>query len=754
MGAAAATRAIEHLAGARGSLSSSLSELTDHHHHHAAGVAAPPVLFSGPGGGPGLSAGPPGSSHAHVQMSPGGGYVLGPGARWNFAHAGFLVDVEERVGSKDSPNAGESADGPPARANEATKAAETETPSPPEEGRRFDDANNLGSGDGSDKGSADPSGSDKGSADPSGSDKGSDPSGSGPHGVGGGPAPSPARPRSGARGVGYLVHTMSSAAPARRPSRRCGETRAVFGEHAHRLVREMMLRQQNEFELQLMELHRVLETQRQLTKEPSPPKSGSVGGGKEGPHGTAGTGTSGGGKGPGTAECLPGSRASPESEETRPRESGEDDASRDPVGAASALKSKSPPSSAEGETATNRERSGEGSGGGGSGGGSGGEGLGSGGGSGGSHGGSGDVSDGAGSGRGRGDDANNAGSDDNKDPGDDDGSGNERQGGGGASGSGSDVSAGEPRPGEGPKEGPESKSRTNQGGGQGQGSQGQGQGSQGQGQGRGQVGSASVPPSSSAMPPPSFAPSSALGALGASSPTSAGPGSGAQKHPWGGPSQSHHLAGYFGAHHHHPGTGMIPGFPGMSPGMAPSSAAANPYANAYGTRAAPYPPAQATTFAGMMMPPGGMPMPLHAYYQSQGGGYYGAPPPGAGGFGAPAGPGAPLSWDAAVKLAARKAFDEQQHRQRDAYNLATRPWREEGGGDHRPGDPTAGADAAHPTTTTLTGPGGAEDAAARRAHQRDAADAADAAHPAAARAAANPTLNPGAGAASTERRPN
>ena len=157
----------------------------------------------------------------------------------------------------------------------------------------------------------------------------------------------------------------------------------------------------------------------------------------------------------------------------------------------------------------------------------------------------------------------------------------------------------------------------------------------------------------------------------------------------------------------------------------------------------------------MMMPPGGMPMPLHAYYQSQGGGYYGAPPPGAGGFGAPAGPGAPLSWDAAVKLAARKAFDEQQHRQRDAYNLATRPWREEGGGDHRPGDPTAGADAAHPTTTTLTGPGGAEDAAARRAHQRDAADAADAAHPAAAaRAAANPTLNPGAGAASTERRPN
>jgi hypothetical protein len=271
VGAAAATRAIEHLAGARGSLSSSLSELTDHHHHHAAGVAAPPVLFSGPGGGPGMSA-PPGS-HAHVQMSPGGGYVLGPGARWNFAHAGFLVDVEERVGSKDSPNAGESADGPPARANEATKAAETETPSPPEDGRRFDDAT-LGSGDGSDKGSADPTGSDKGSADPS---------GSGPHGVGGGPAPSPARPRSGARGVGYLVHTMSSAAPARRPSLRCGETRAVFGEHAHRLVREMMLRQQNEFELQLIELHRVLETQRQLTKEPSPPKSGSVGGGKEGP---------------------------------------------------------------------------------------------------------------------------------------------------------------------------------------------------------------------------------------------------------------------------------------------------------------------------------------------------------------------------------------------------------------------------------------------------------------------------------------
>ena len=44
----------------------------------------------------------------------------------------------------------------------------------------------------------------------------------------------------------------------------------------------MMLRQQNEFELQLMELHRVLETQRQLTRA-QPPKSGSVGGGEGGP---------------------------------------------------------------------------------------------------------------------------------------------------------------------------------------------------------------------------------------------------------------------------------------------------------------------------------------------------------------------------------------------------------------------------------------------------------------------------------------
>ena len=127
--------------------------------------------------------------------------------------------------------------------------------------------------------------------------------------------------------------------------------------------------------------------------------------------------------------------------------------------------------------------------------------------------------------------------------------------------------------------------------------------------------------------------------------------------------------------------------------------------------------------------------------------------PGAGGFGAPRGPGAPLSWDAAVKLAARKAFDEQQHRQRDAYNLATRPWREEGGGDHRPGDPTAGADAAHPTTTTLTGPGGAEDAAAR-ARIRGTPPPPLTPRTPPPRAPPPPTLNPGAGAASTERRPN
>ena len=38
-----------------------------------------------------------------------------------------------------------------------------------------------------------------------------------------------------------------------------------------------------------------------------------------------------------------------------------------------------------------------------------------------------------------------------------------------------------------------------------------------------------------------------------------------------------------------------------------------------------------------------------------------------------------------IKEAARKAFDEQSLHQQRAYALATRPWREEGGGDHRPG---------------------------------------------------------------------
>ena len=73
VGAAAATRAIEHLAGARGSLSSSLSELTDHHHHHAPRRGRAPGSLLRPGRRPRAERGAPGS-HAHVQMSPGGGY--------------------------------------------------------------------------------------------------------------------------------------------------------------------------------------------------------------------------------------------------------------------------------------------------------------------------------------------------------------------------------------------------------------------------------------------------------------------------------------------------------------------------------------------------------------------------------------------------------------------------------------------------------------------------------------------------------
>ena len=44
---------------------------------------------------------------------------------------------------------------------------------------------------------------------------------------------------------------------------------------------------------------------------------------------------------------------------------------------------------------------------------------------------------------------------------------------------------------------------------------------------------------------------------------------------------------------------------------------------------------------------------------------------------------------AVIKQAAQKAFDEQSLQSHQAYALATRPWREEGGGDHRPGDTAA-----------------------------------------------------------------
>jgi len=48
-----------------------------------------------------------------------------------------------------------------------------------------------------------------------------------------------------------------------------------------------------------------------------------------------------------------------------------------------------------------------------------------------------------------------------------------------------------------------------------------------------------------------------------------------------------------------------------------------------------------------------------------------------------------MAHHAVIKQAAQKAFDEQSLHQQRAYALATRPWREEGGGDHRPGDNAA-----------------------------------------------------------------
>jgi len=55
---------------------------------------------------------------------------------------------------------------------------------------------------------------------------------------------------------------------------------------------------------------------------------------------------------------------------------------------------------------------------------------------------------------------------------------------------------------------------------------------------------------------------------------------------------------------------------------------------------------------------------------------------------------------AAVKQAAQNAFEEQQQQQQHAYALATQPWREEGGGDHRPVG-TAGYGARHVITRIL-----------------------------------------------------
>jgi hypothetical protein len=48
-----------------------------------------------------------------------------------------------------------------------------------------------------------------------------------------------------------------------------------------------------------------------------------------------------------------------------------------------------------------------------------------------------------------------------------------------------------------------------------------------------------------------------------------------------------------------------------------------------------------------------------------------------------------MAEQAVIKQAAQKAFDEQSLQSHQAYALATRPWREEGGGDHRPGDTAA-----------------------------------------------------------------
>ena len=76
--------------------------------------------------------------------------------------------------------------------------------------------------------------------------------------------------------AGGVVYTSSSASLARAPSHLAEETRRALTDDVFRRVQAMMLRQQFDFESQLMELHRVSATHRAATRGGSPTGNGQV----------------------------------------------------------------------------------------------------------------------------------------------------------------------------------------------------------------------------------------------------------------------------------------------------------------------------------------------------------------------------------------------------------------------------------------------------------------------------------------------
>ena len=96
--------------------------------------------------------------------------------------------------------------------------------------------------------------------------------------------------RRGFSGAGAVVFASSSASPARAPSDLAEETRRALTDDVFRRVQAMMLRQQSEFESQLMELHRVSALHRLATRGASPPERGEGSRGGADADATAGSG--------------------------------------------------------------------------------------------------------------------------------------------------------------------------------------------------------------------------------------------------------------------------------------------------------------------------------------------------------------------------------------------------------------------------------------------------------------------------------